>query len=54
MKSIKTKIELVLIAQGIAVYEAELDLSYQDVFKRADAAMYKNKESYKKTQEGML
>lgn len=31
------------IARGIAIYEEGLDLSYGDVFKRADEAMYQNK-----------
>lgn len=40
------------IAQGIVVYTEETDLSYSDVFKRADGAMYQNKEEMKKRLAG--
>lgn len=36
------------IARGIAVYEEETDLTFGDVFKRADGAMYQNKAFMKK------
>lgn len=36
------------IARGIAVYQAQSDLSYMDVFKRADNAMYLNKADMKR------
>lgn len=35
------------IARGIALYSEETDLTYNDVFKRADNAMYRNKEEMK-------
>lgn len=38
----------VSIARGIAIYSEETDLTYNDVFKRADSAMYRNKEEMKK------
>lgn len=38
----------VSIARGIAVYQKEVDTSYNDVFERADNAMYFDKEQSKK------
>lgn len=35
------------IARGIAIYEENMDLTFQDVFKRADDAMYQNKKAMK-------
>ncbi|MBU9739728.1 sensor domain-containing diguanylate cyclase [Diplocloster agilis] len=44
--------DLVLqIARGIAVYDSAADLSYNDVFKRADTAMYHNKNVLKSQQQ---
>lgn len=39
------------VARGIAIYSEETDLTYNDVFKRADNAMYHNKLEMKKTME---
>ena len=38
----------VSIARGIAVYEESVDLTFVDVFKRADEAMYQNKAAMKR------
>lgn len=39
------------IARGIALYEEETDLTFNDVFKRADDAMYQNKAVMKRLME---
>lgn len=39
---------IVSAASGLAIYDAKKDSNYMDVFKRADAIMYKNKEEMKK------
>jgi len=39
---------IVSAASGMAVYDKEKDMTYMDVFKRADAIMYKNKVDMKK------
>ena len=36
------------IARGFSRFEADRDLNFNDVFKRADNAMYKNKRTSKK------
>lgn len=40
--------EKISIAHGIALYEENTDLTYGDVFKQVDDAMYQNKASMKK------
>lgn len=42
------KNEKISIARGIALYEENSDLTFGDVFKRADDAMYQNKNAMKK------
>ena len=37
----------VIVASGLAVYDALTDGSYNDVFKRADKSMYEQKRSLK-------
>ncbi len=37
----------IVIASGLAVFDAQIDLSVSDVFKRADRIMYKNKSTLK-------
>jgi diguanylate cyclase (GGDEF)-like protein len=37
----------VVVASGLAVYDASTDSSYNDVFKRADEAMYEQKRALK-------
>ena len=41
--------ERVSVAAGLAVYDRTRDASYEDVFKRADAAMYQKKGLMKQT-----
>jgi diguanylate cyclase (GGDEF)-like protein len=38
------------IARGFALFESDKDFCFNDVFKRADNAMYENKRKIKKTQ----
>ena len=51
MEEVKKKAEkpeeVVSIAAGMAVFKEEWDKDYQDVFKRADEHMYRNKKSMK-------
>ena len=48
---IEEKVEIpISIARGFAVFDLEKDLRFNDVFKRADNAMYENKRKIKKTQ----
>lgn len=42
--------EPISIAQGIAFYEEHKDITYADVFQRADSAMYQNKAHMKMTE----
>ena len=42
----------VSIARGIAFYDEATDLSFNDVFKRADEAMYQNKAQMKERLDG--
>ncbi len=44
----KTPEEKVSVAWGLAVFDEETDREYQDVFRRADEIMYKNKAEMKK------
>ena len=44
----------VSIARGIAVFSEETDLTYHDVFQRADNAMYRNKEEMKRRDHNSL
>ena len=37
----------VVVSSGMAIYEAGMDESYNDVFKRADARMYERKQALK-------
>ena len=37
----------VIVASGLAIYDASTDESYNDVFKRADESMYENKRTLK-------
>jgi diguanylate cyclase (GGDEF)-like protein len=37
----------VMVARGVALYDAEIDRVYEDVFSKADHAMYLNKEESK-------
>ncbi len=39
------------IARGIALYEENMDLTFADVFKRADSAMYQNKMALKRKED---
>ena len=49
--SIEEKGEIpVSIARGFALFESDKDFCFNDVFKRADNAMYENKRKIKKAQ----
>ena len=49
-KSIKEKEEIpISIARGFAMFDSDTDLHFNDVFKRADNAMYENKRTNKKS-----
>ena len=37
----------VVVAGGLAIYDAEIDEKYSDVFKRADTKMYERKKQLK-------
>ena len=37
------------IARGFAMFDPDTDSCFNDVFKRADSAMYENKRKYKKS-----
>lgn len=50
-KNLKDKKFRISIARGIAIYDRETDLTYADVFKRADKAMYANKASMKEKEK---
>lgn len=41
----------VSIARGIAIYEENVDLTVNEVFKRADDAMYQNKIAMKRKED---
>ena len=46
----KRKIPIV-IARGFAMFDSDKDLHFNDVFKRADNAMYENKRQTKEAQQ---
>jgi GGDEF domain-containing protein len=43
--------EKISAAIGCALYDASVDASYDNIFKRADAEMYKNKKAMKAVRE---